>query len=244
MTTTTNVLTQSLKTIQNTTATALLRLTNPFWMPSDRITDYASSLASILDEYNPSLFSTDQNRVIQNWMRECYRKIYNDAFVKPVYPTTNWQAYRIWVLAKIAVITRNADAIVFLRDRLKSYISFSVNDTTGTTEDFLQRDSLKYHCFTLCGMIQAVLVLRDGMRVVDPATGNITILWIPDTTDYTLLLQKALDFVDPFIQGRATHAEFIDSKIASDKNRSDYGMNFSLSDAIPMLRLQNQLLNH
>ena len=241
--TTTDVLTQSLKTIQGTTVTALLRLTNPFWVPSDRITDYATPLASILDEYNPSLFSTDQNRIIQNWMRASYGKIYNDAFVKPVHPTTNWQAYRIWVLAKIAVITRNADAILFLRDRLRYYLSFSIDSTTGTTEDFLQRDSLKYHCFTLCGMMQAVLVLRDGMTVVNPATGSITTRWDPDTVDYTRVFRPAWDLVQPFIDGRATHAEFIDSRIASDKSRSDYGKNFLLSDALPMLRLQNQLLN-
>jgi len=233
--------TDATNTIQRIIVSTWLKLVN--WVPTDRITDYATAFASVLDAYDPSFFTPDQNRMIQNWMQTCYREIYADAFVKPIYPTTNWQAYRIWVLAKIAIIRRDADAIRFLRDALRSYVSSSINPTTGTTPDYIHRDSLKYHCFTLCGMMQAILVLRDGCTIVDPTTGNLRTIWSSDPYDYTRLLRPAWDFVKPFIsENGPKHAEFVDSKIASDKTRSDYGNTFVLKDALSMLRLQAEFI--
>jgi len=242
MTSITTTLTDSVRTIQRTIVTTWLRLINSTWVPNERITDYATPLASMLDSYNPSFFTPDQNRTIQNWMHTCYREIYADAFVNPIYPTTNWQAYRIWVLAKIAFIRRDATAISFLRDRFRLYLSSSINPTTGTTQDFVHRDSLKYHCFSLCGMMQAILVLQDRCTVINPTTGTLDTVWARDTTDYRRLLQPAWNFLRPFIDGRATHAEFIDSNIASDKTRPDFGKAFVLSDALPMLRLQSRFI--
>lgn len=213
------------------------------WVPDTRITDYAVLLNSMVTVYNPSLFTSTQNRDIQRWMRDAYQRIYSDAFIRPIHPKTNWQAYRIWTLANISVNVKNAQAIILLRNELFKYVSETIV-SSGATVDFIERDSLRYHCYVLIGIIQAILVLHPSNIVVDSRTGVSTTLWSRDSiTRWRSLLQPAFQFLDSFIRGQKRHYEFVNSEIASDRSRTDFGKPFQPSDAIALIRIRNVFMS-
>jgi len=192
-----------------------------------RITDYAQPLVDLLRIYRPALFSSEENRQVQAWMRQVYTFLHNESFLTPRFPDSNWQAYRLWVMSEICLITRNVDNIRFLRGKLFEYIILSLRPfpTThidyGGLIDFEFRDSMSYQVYTLFGILNAIVALEKELRITT-SSNVIQHVWGPDPT-LRRSIQPAIRFTLQFLNGGRTHIEFVDSKIAADRSRADYG---------------------
>ena len=192
-----------------------------------RITDYAQQLVDMLRMYRPALFSSDQNQQVQAWIRQVYTFLHNESFLAPRFPDSNWQAYRVWVMSEICLITRNADNIRFLRSQFFEYITVSLQafPTTdvdyGGLVDFQSRDSISYQVYTLFGILNAIVALENELRTTT-SSNVIQQVWGSDPS-LRRAIRPAITFTLQFLNGRRTHIEFVDSRIASDRSRPDYG---------------------
>lgn len=235
-------LVRSRNDIRSSVVQAWTALVQSSWRADARITDYAVALHEMLIQYDPSWFSGSQNETIQRWMRGVYRSVSNDAFVLRIHSTSNWQAYRFWILGRLAVILKDKNAVEMLRQRLWVYVSETVRTTTGETTDYLFRGSLRYHCYVLAGILQAVLTLQPGLTVRDRSTSASTVLWEEDPVDkWKRLLRPAIAFLEPYRNGTKRHAEFVRSSLAFDRTRPEYGAIFQPSEAASVLRLMDRL---
>jgi hypothetical protein len=208
---------------------------------NQRITDYARQLVDLLDLYDPSKFSNSENLTIQQWMRSMYTFLFNEGFIIKRFSNTNWHIYRLWVMSKIAVILKNSNYIQFLRNSLVEYIQLSLgvfpsdHVNYGALIDFIHRDSISYQVYTLFGIIQTIHVLeKDSKRINSDNT--FTLLWDKDPSLRELAM-PGIRFLMPYLNGSKVHVEYINSKISSDKTRSDYGKAYNTRNANYLYRI-------
>ncbi len=85
-------------------------------------------------------------------------------------------------------------------------------DPDGATYDFRQRDALHYHVYDLLPLVElAIAADKNGDKLYDFATAR------------GATLEKAIAFLIPYVTGEKTHAEFVHSTVAFDRQRSAAG---------------------
>lgn len=202
-------------------------------LTSPRITDYAKPMADMFAFYDPSLFSSDQNRTIQQWMIRAQNFLETQSFgPTALYPTSNWQAYRLWILAIIARTLKQPIKIQYYRSQFVDYLRKTISTIDGSLEDFTARDSLEYHIYCLYAIIKIVKTLGPSFQQ-SLAEGQ---LWDSQQQTYMALIKPAIDFVMPFLIGRKVHIEFVKSVQASDKTRASYNKPFDPNRGLYLLR--------
>lgn len=203
-----------------------------------RITDYVKPMIELLDMYDPTLFTTDENRDIQNWVRDWYRFLYTESFIIRRFIDSNWHAHRLWLMSKIAMILKNPDIILILRLELKKYIQSAIieYDTSktdyGKLIDAQARDSIAYHVYTLFAILNTIVLLERSF--VDITVGYARIdqvnRWQRDPS-LRSMIQPAIQYLSPYLMNQKPHREFVDSTIPSDRDRPDYNKPFSIKSA-------------
>jgi hypothetical protein len=142
-------------------------------------------------------------------------------------------------MAKMVVnVFRNPDMIVNLRNETKMYIQESIIDYDRKSPDFgklidtQHRDSITYHIYTLFAILNIIVLLEQGYRQTTLRYQKIIteMRWVPDPS-LRNIIRPAIDYLLPYLDGTKTHTEFLDSAIASDKNRSDYGKVYDVRNA-------------
>jgi hypothetical protein len=202
----------------------LTDLTNP------RITDYAKPLCDMLEIYDPSLFTGDENRAIQQWMVRARTYLMDQSFGPNArHPTSNWQFYRMWVLAEIAVILRQPAVIESLRTEFIRALQQSISPINGALADFRERDSIEYHVYCLFAIIRTIRVLSPANRAVNGA-----IMW--NFMDFRTIVRPAINFMMRYATGAEIHLEFVNSSISADKQRPEYNKPFVPSKCNYVLR--------
>lgn len=197
-----------------------------------RITDYAKPMSDLLSYYTPSLFSTTQNRMIQQWMIRARDFLFAQSFgSQALHPTSNWQFYRLWVMSQITVILKQPTMIQRLRTECIQALQRSISPTDGSLEDFRHRDSVEYHVYTLYAILQTIQILTPAYRLTDG-----TRVWDVDTTMWTMVM-PAIEFMMQYAQGEKTHLEFVNSRQASDRLRAEYNKPFVPSKCDYVLRV-------
>ena len=229
---------QLMDNIQNATKeTWLRRIVQGQWNDI-RITDYAKQVVDLLDVYDPSMFDQEQNRNIQNWMRDLYNFLYTECFVAQRFSNSNWHAHRLWVMSRVAVILKNADMILILRMELKRYIQASILEYNLSASDYgilidcKHRDSIEYHVYTLFAILNTIVLLErdlvEGVRTFRKIEKRVR--W-PEDRSLRNIVQPAIQFLLPYLNNQKTHLEFVDSNISADKTRPEHGKAYDVRNA-------------
>ena len=122
----------------------------------------------------------------------------------------NWNSHRIKVVGLIAYILDKREYKIFTDTSLQTQILNNLY-ANGSGMDFEERDALHYHTYTLEPLLKIATVIKR-------ATGT-------DYYTYTSpsgsSMQKSMEFLRPFTKGEQVHHEFVNSKVAFDRQRAE-----------------------
>jgi len=143
----------------------------------------------------------------------------------------NWNSHRLKVIGCIAYTLNNDDYKKYINEELPMQIEKNLLPD-GSGFDFLERDALHYHVYTLEPLIALATVLKR-------ATGKDYYNYISTSG---ASINKSIDFLIPYVTGEKTHGEYVNSKVAFDKKRADnkepgfeIGANFKPTHGIPVI---------
>jgi hypothetical protein len=122
----------------------------------------------------------------------------------------NWNSHRIKVVGLIAYILNNQAYQEFTDTTIKKQIQKNLY-ADGSGMDLEERDALHYHIYTLEPLLKIATVIKratgvDYFNYISPEGSSI---------------QKSVTFLVPFATGEQVHHEFVNSKVAFDKQRAD-----------------------
>lgn len=125
----------------------------------------------------------------------------------------NWQSHRIKLLAMSAAALGDPKLIAAARERLMIQVAANIRPD-GSTVDFAQRDALHYVTYDLEPLVQAAQALspygKDNLLEARSATGS--------------SIAAALDWLEPYAEGRRTHQEFVHTSEPFDIERQKAGL--------------------
>ncbi|MBD8880335.1 alginate lyase family protein [Rhodanobacter sp. 7MK24] len=125
----------------------------------------------------------------------------------------NWQSHRIKLLAVSAAALSDPPLIAAARERLLLQVAANIRPD-GRTVDFAQRDALHYVTYDLEPLVQAALALspygKDNLLEARSSTGS--------------SIAAALDWLEPYAEGRRAHQEFVHTSEPFDIERQKAGL--------------------
>lgn len=232
--------TQALDATRGSIRTIWLACVSKLPTNDPRITDYAKPLVELIDLYNPSMFSRAENQSIQQFLRTILHFLWNESFVQPRHADSNWQAYRLWVMARIGVVLKQADVIMRVRDGLRQYVARNTVARTGALKDFEWRDSLTYQVYTMYAIVQTIKTLEPpqfNANASKARDGRLAVgIWWRGDSSLQSLTHPHFRFLRPYLDGVMVHREFLNSQIKSDLTRPDAGLLFNPRSAEYLLR--------
>jgi hypothetical protein len=176
--------------------------------------------------------SLDQKKVIDDWLiKMAAEEIRTGKNKAKTTSFNNWNSHRLKVIGCIAYILNNDEYKKYIDEELPVQIEKNLLPD-GSGFDFLERDALHYHVYTLEPLISLATVLKR-------ATGK-------DYYNYTSTsgasINKSVNFLVPYVTGEKTHGEYVNSKVAFDKKRAEnkeagfeIGANFKPVNGIPVI---------
>jgi len=179
---------------------------------------------------------SSSRQIIDSWLMKMADEEINTAKNKAKTTSfNNWNSHRLKVIGCIAYILNDDPN----SNRYKKYIDEELPIQIeknllpdGSGFDFLERDALHYHTYTLEPLICLATVVKR-------ATGKDYYNYVSSTGSS---IKKSVDFLIPFVTGEKTHGEFVNSKVAFDKRRADnkepgyeIGAKFVPTKGIPVL---------
>lgn len=193
----------------------------------ERITDVSNDLCAFVDD--------PRNKITDHDLIRLYEYHFNN---NHIHPLTNWHAHRIRCMSSIAVRLQDQARIRECHRLVLEYYSISSEcdchctdkntgalKAGGVNHDFYHRDSLNYLVYGAQAMANACLYLRPTTRF----------------DYYTRIFEPIVRFLDPFVTRKRTRLEFVNSEIASDRSRPEYGKPWNPSYANTFLRLVESL---
>ena len=162
------------------------------------------------DLVKDDIFS-NQKKAIDDWLAKIASEEVRTGMNKAKTTSfNNWNSHRLKVIGLIAYILNNNDYKKHIDIELPVQIEKNLFPD-GSGFDFLERDALHYHVYTLEPLLSLATVLKR-------ATGE-------DYYNYVSTsgasIHKSIDFLIPFVKGDKTHGEYVNSKVAFDKKRAD-----------------------
>jgi hypothetical protein len=137
---------------------------------------------------------------------------YLDAMAgKPKNNLTNWQSHRVKLATMAAFQAGDPRLVARARIAFRNQISANVRPD-GSVFDFGERDALHYVTYDLDPLLMAAIAAK--------AHGEDWYAW---SAPSGASLQGALRWLEPYAQGRKTHIEFANSRIAFDRQRAAAG---------------------
>ena len=174
----------------------------------------------------------DQKKTINNWLEQMADAEIKSGQAKNKKTSfNNWNSHRLKVIGLIAYILNNDQYKTYLEQELPAQIEKNLLPD-GSGIDFLERDALHYHMYTLEPLISLAAVIKratgkDFYHYASPSGGSVS---------------KSIAFLIPFVSGEKLHPEFVNSKVAFDKKRADnkeagyqIGAPFKQTAGIPVL---------
>ncbi|MDN5284930.1 MAG: Alginate lyase [Mucilaginibacter sp.] len=155
--------------------------------------------------------SSDGKKQIDAWVNSVYAAEFNSKSAKAGKTTgfNNWNSHRIKTMTLAAFALHNTDLMQPVYPILEKQIADDLN-ADGTSFDFIERDALHYHTYTLEPLLRASMVIYR-------ATGK---NYFTYESAKKTSIQKSVDFLVPFVTGAKTHGEFVNSKVGFDKARA------------------------
>lgn len=124
----------------------------------------------------------------------------------------NWNAHRLKIVGEIGLATGDktlqADAIAGIKEHIGRNLL-----PDGRSKDFVARDAIHYHLYDLEPLLKLAIALKRATGV-DYYTYQ-----APSGSS----LQKSVEWLLPYLDGRQTHAEFVHSTVEFDRRRAQNG---------------------
>jgi hypothetical protein len=154
---------------------------------------------------------TEAKKAIDSWLQNIADGELNSKYIIPGKGTANnnWNSHRIKVIAMIEYTLHNNKYNNVIQEELVNQIAINLY-ADGSGHDFVDRDALHYHVYTLEPLITAASVIYR-------ATGKDYFNYQSGTGSS---IKKSVDFLVPFITGEKTHGEFLNSHVAFDRARA------------------------
>jgi Alginate lyase len=155
-----------------------------------------------------------ENKRIRNWLRRTAQAEIDAPYNQPGRgtATNNWHSHRLKIVGEIAYAIGDVALERYCIDELKAQIGRNLH-ADGTSDDFLARDALHYHVYDLEPLLKLSIVLERATGVdyyaYEAPSGS--------------SIKKSVDWLLPYLDGRKTHAEFVNSTVEFDRKRAQNG---------------------
>jgi hypothetical protein len=126
--------------------------------------------------------------------------------------TNNWQSHRVKLAALAAFTLGDPDLISWAKQAFQKQLEVNLN-ADGSTIDFAERDAIHYTVYDLEPLaLTAMAAKAHGQD------------WYHLSNSKGASLQKALEWLSPFAEGKQSHTEFVHSTVAFDAKRREAGL--------------------
>ena len=143
----------------------------------------------------------------------------------------NWQSHRLKMVGLIALVTEDDKLWDYALEGFLVQMDKNFSDD-GESIDFVRRDALAYHLYTVEPLLELVCAARGDTEYKK--------LFALEAATSGASLKEAVDFIIPYVNGEKRHLEYKNTKVNFDKKRARYDgthkvRNFNAKRAIPML---------
>ncbi len=173
------------------------------------------------------------NKLITAWLAQTAQMEINKFKLGKETSYNNWQSHRLKEIGEIGFAIGNKKYQLYATDGLKEQIGKNLLPD-GSSIDFKLRDALHYHVYDLEPLLKLAIIVKratgtDYYNYVSPEQSSI---------------KKSVEWLLPYLNGKKTHGEFVNSTVAFDKKRAangekDYiaGTLFDPKNGVPALVL-------
>lgn len=151
----------------------------------------------------------EDRKITNAWLTQIAIAEINNPRMNTEKSYNNWNSHRIKIVGEIAYILNDNKLKVYVDTMMKRQINLNLY-ANGSGMDFVERDALHYHAYTLEPLLSIATVIKRGggmnfYTYVSPSGSSIA---------------KSVDFFVPYATGKQTHPEFVNSTVAFDKARA------------------------
>jgi len=153
-------------------------------------------------------------RRIERWLRQTAEAEIHAGYNRPERATAhnNWNSHRLKIVGEIGFAIGDKKLQQYAIEGIQQQIGSNLL-ADGRSEDFVSRDALHYHVYDLEPLLRLAIVLQRATR--------------KDYYHYTApsgaSLAKSVEWLLPYLDGRQTHAEFVNSTVEFDRRRAKNG---------------------
>ena len=124
----------------------------------------------------------------------------------------NWNSHRIKLITLLALALQDATLQKTATELFHQHLERNIN-AQGETLDYRERDALHYVTYDLEPLVRAAIAARQWQQD-----------WLHDQAPSGGSLQRALDWLRPYAEGRVQHQEFVHSQVRFDFIRREAGL--------------------
>ncbi|HEY4337839.1 MAG TPA: alginate lyase family protein [Puia sp.] len=153
-------------------------------------------------------------RRIDRWLRQTAEAEIHAGYNRPERATArnNWNSHRLKIVGEIGFAIGDKALQHYAIDGIQEQIGRNLQ-ADGRSEDFISRDALHYHVYDLEPLLRLAIVLqratrKDYYHYLAPSGAS---------------LAKSVEWLLPYLDGRQTHAEFVNSTVEFDRRRAQNG---------------------
>lgn len=158
------------------------------------------------------LIPSEERGEITAWMRRIAEREMESGKNIPAAAQNNWHSKRVKLVALIGHILNDPTFTTYAKRAFEGYVSVGLLPD-GSSQDFVQRDALSYHQSGLKPLLIVALFLG--------AEGKALYHWSSPSGSS---LKKSVDFVLPYAEGKKVHREWVNTKVALDRERGKAGI--------------------
>jgi alginate lyase len=191
------------------TILAWCETTEPTGNPID-----ATSLEPLLAAYDLTRrgFSAAERSRVDAWLKSIAERQIAERKPKSASGFNNWNSHRLKIVGLIGFLLDDAGLAQYAVEGFRAQIEADL-EADGSSFDFHERDALHYHVYTLEPLLTlAIAADKNGIRglyaYVAPKGSS---------------LKKSVAWLEPFATGEQTHAEYVQSRVESDRRRAKAG---------------------
>ena len=155
-----------------------------------------------------------ENKRISNWLKRTAQAELDAPYNQRGRgtATNNWHSHRLKIVGEIAYAIGDRPLQRYTDTALKEQIGRNLH-ADGASDDFVERDALHYHVYDLEPLLKLSIVLQRATGVdyysYEAPSGS--------------SIKKSVDWLLPYLDGRKTHGEFVNSTVEFDRRRAQNG---------------------